>query len=69
MQDVIQTIEIPIEKISIIGDLYLPCDAKALIIFAHGSGSSRFSPCNQLYLVQLIYLKNQVHWNKLRSLQ
>lgn len=29
------------------GDLYLPKQAQKLIVFAHGSGSSRFSPRNQ----------------------
>jgi putative phosphoribosyl transferase len=29
------------------GDLSLPSDARALVLFAHGSGSSRFSPRNR----------------------
>jgi len=36
------------------GDLTLPPDAKALVIFAHGSGSSRFSPRNRFVASQLV---------------
>ncbi|HEX7359367.1 MAG TPA: dienelactone hydrolase family protein [Bryobacteraceae bacterium] len=32
----------------IAGDLAIPWNAKALVVFAHGSGSSRFSPRNRL---------------------
>lgn len=53
MKDVIQTIEIPINTIQITGDISLPSKAIALIIFAHGSGSSRFSPRNQYVAKQL----------------
>lgn len=42
-----QCIEIPVAKGIIHGDLIFPSDAKAIIIFAHGSGSSRHSPRNQ----------------------
>jgi putative phosphoribosyl transferase len=38
-------IRIPVEEID--GDLALPDDARGLIVFAHGSGSSRFSPRNR----------------------
>jgi len=41
-----QHIEIPVAKGTLKGDLELPAKAKALIIFAHGSGSSRLSPRN-----------------------
>ncbi len=47
------TIDIPINQISITGDIYIPNAAKAIIIFAHGSGSSRFSPRNQYVAKQL----------------
>lgn len=53
MQNIMQTIDIPINQISITGDICLPSDAKAIIIFAHGSGSSRFSPRNQYVAKQL----------------
>jgi len=38
-------VRIPAEEIA--GDLVLPDDARGLIVFAHGSGSSRFSPRNR----------------------
>lgn len=51
--DISFTIKIPIESIAIIGDLYIPSATKAIIVFAHGSGSSRFSPRNQFVAKQL----------------
>ena len=40
-------ISIETEEGSIHGDLIVPANAKAVVLFAHGSGSSRFSPRNQ----------------------
>ena len=44
-------VRIPIDKESreekIEGNLTIPKSSKSLVIFAHGSGSSRFSPRNQ----------------------
>lgn len=40
-------LHIPVDNIILKGDLQVPSDAKALIIFSHGSGSSRKSPRNQ----------------------
>lgn len=39
-------IDIPADNISLEGELVLPQDARAVVLFAHGSGSSRFSPRN-----------------------
>ena len=52
---VIQEMEVPIEddKVSLTGDLNLVANGKGLIIFAHGSGSSRKSPRNQLVASEL----------------
>lgn len=44
----IKTVEIAINHINLPGSLFLPLKAKQLVIFAHGSGSSRFSPRNLL---------------------
>lgn len=41
-----QTVIIPINSIKIEGDLVMPKEAKGIVLFAHGSGSSRFSPRN-----------------------
>ncbi|MBY0501678.1 MAG: dienelactone hydrolase family protein [Alphaproteobacteria bacterium] len=40
-------VDIPLQDIPLEGNLVLPNEAKSLIIFVHGSGSSRFSPRNQ----------------------
>jgi dienelactone hydrolase len=41
------TIRLPIDNEQLSGDLSVPENAKGLILFAHGSGSSRHSPRNQ----------------------
>jgi putative phosphoribosyl transferase len=46
-------IEIPVSAGAIYGDLIVPLEAKGLVIFAHGSGSSRHSPRNQ-YVAQAL---------------
>src|SRR6266513_1881351 len=38
---------IPAGKVALAGDLTVPAAARGLVIFAHGSGSSRRSPRNQ----------------------
>jgi putative phosphoribosyl transferase len=38
---------IPLEEVKLAGELNLPPDASSLVLFAHGSGSSRHSPRNQ----------------------
>jgi dienelactone hydrolase len=40
-------VSIPIRGVNLAGDLAVPPNAKGLVIFAHGSGSSRHSPRNQ----------------------
>jgi len=40
-------LNIPIEGVTLKGDLRVPDDAKGLVIFSHGSGSSRKSPRNR----------------------
>lgn len=41
-----KTIQIPINSIQLEGMLAIPDGAKGLVVFAHGAGSSRFSPRN-----------------------
>jgi dienelactone hydrolase len=41
------TVEIPVLGGSVAGDLMCPADARGLVVFAHGSGSSRMSTRNQ----------------------
>lgn len=42
-----QALRIPVGAATIDADLTLPSDASGLVLFAHGSGSSRFSPRNR----------------------
>ena len=39
-------IQIPVDSLTLEGEIHLPQEAKGIVIFAHGSGSSRFSPRN-----------------------
>ncbi len=41
-------IEIPLPEASLTGNLNIPVNADSVVIFAHGSGSSRLSPRNRL---------------------
>jgi len=40
------SVQIPAGQIELEGELALPASAKGVVLFAHGSGSSRFSPRN-----------------------
>jgi putative phosphoribosyl transferase len=40
-------VRIPVDEANIEGNLTVPSEAKGVVVFAHGSGSSRFSPRNQ----------------------
>lgn len=42
-----KALKIPIDKLNLEGILIVPKNSKSLVIFAHGSGSSRLSPRNQ----------------------
>lgn len=42
------TLFISLENVQLKGDISVPEDANALVLFAHGSGSSRLSPRNQM---------------------
>jgi dienelactone hydrolase len=42
-----ENIIIPVNKIHLEGNLHIPKDAKGIVLFAHGSGSSRFSSRNR----------------------
>jgi len=41
-----QLVQIPVDSIKLEGSLALPIQTQGLVVFAHGSGSSRFSPRN-----------------------
>jgi putative phosphoribosyl transferase len=40
-------LKIPVGNVEVEGNMFLPEQAQGLVVFAHGSGSSRFSPRNQ----------------------
>jgi putative phosphoribosyl transferase len=40
-------VDIPAGEVELAGDLAVPADTRGLVVFAHGSGSSRFSPRNR----------------------
>lgn len=42
-----QLVTIPADQVSLEGELVIPQGAKGIVLFAHGSGSSRHSPRNQ----------------------
>lgn len=46
------TLRIPVGDIEVQGNLTLPPDAFCIVVFVHGSGSSRFSPRNQYVATQ-----------------
>jgi len=49
----VRTIEVAGGDVSLAGDLTFPAGAEAIVLFAHGSGSSRSSPRNRLVATQL----------------
>lgn len=47
------TVDLNIGDVTLSGTLHIPTNAKGIVIFAHGSGSSRFSPRN-LYVAKVL---------------
>jgi putative phosphoribosyl transferase len=47
------TVKIPADQVELDGELILPLSAKGVVLFAHGSGSSRFSPRNT-YVAEIL---------------
>jgi putative phosphoribosyl transferase len=48
------TVKISVGKVIVEGNLTIPHNARGLVLFAHGSGSSRFSPRNQFVSKQFV---------------
>src|SRR5215831_11216856 len=46
--DELRSVQIRSGAVSLAGDLAVPPQARRIVIFAHGSGSSRFSPRNRV---------------------
>lgn len=56
-----EQISIPVGKVHLDGELIFPEDAKGLVIFSHGSGSSRHSPRNA-------FVAGRLHEKKMATL-
>lgn len=52
-----KSLQIPAGRVIINGNLVVPLNSRSLVIFAHGSGSSRFSPRNN-FVAQHLQKKN-----------
>jgi putative phosphoribosyl transferase len=46
-------VQIPVAGVILDGDLVVPADAAGVVVFAHGSGSSRHSPRNRMVAAKL----------------
>jgi putative phosphoribosyl transferase len=46
-------VAVPMDGVVLAGDLCIPRNAKGVVVFAHGSGSSRFSPRNR-YVAEVL---------------
>ncbi len=58
MEECIQTeVNIPVDHVILKGELTIPAAARAIVIFSHGSGSSRFSKRNR-QVAAFLQLKN-----------
>jgi dienelactone hydrolase len=53
MSSVIQKVRIPLQAAALDGDLQFPKQGHGMVVFAHGSGSSRHSPRNRLVADEL----------------
>jgi len=51
------SISIPVDRGAIVGDLVIPANANGIVLFAHGSGSGRFSSRNR-YVAQSLNADN-----------
>ena len=52
-----KSIEIPLKEVTLKGELTIPKDADGVVIFSHGSGSSRFSPRNK-FVAEMLHQQN-----------
>jgi putative phosphoribosyl transferase len=53
LQSISTSVKIPLNGAAMYGDLQIPAEALGLVIFVHGSGSSRFSVRNRYVAEQL----------------
>src|SRR6266536_2339201 len=55
-------VKITLAKVTLGGELIIPQKAKGLVIFSHGSGSSRFSPRNKMVAERLQRFEPVTEW-------
>jgi pimeloyl-ACP methyl ester carboxylesterase len=48
-----ERVQIPVDQVVLAADVVVPESARGVVVFAHGSGSSRHSPRNQLVAAEL----------------
>ncbi|MEU2280948.1 alpha/beta family hydrolase [Streptomyces sp. NPDC013178] len=48
-----QLVRVPVDRGALTGELVAPASARAVVLFAHGSGSSRHSPRNRMVAAEL----------------
>lgn len=56
LKEIYNTVEIQLDDVSLLGNLAIPENATAIVIFSHGSGSSRLSPRNN-YVARILQQK------------
>jgi dienelactone hydrolase len=49
----VDLVSLPVDDVELIGDLTVPWEAGGVVLFAHGSGSSRLSPRNRYVAAEL----------------
>jgi pimeloyl-ACP methyl ester carboxylesterase len=50
----LRSLTLPLDDVTLAGDLSIPPAARGLVVFAHGSGSGRFSPRNRAVAEELV---------------
>src|SRR2546423_10060521 len=53
MAETVEAVRVPAGRVTLDGDLALPPEARGVVLFAHGSGSSRFSGRNR-YVAEVL---------------
>ena len=52
-RDIERTVTVPVGEVTLEGTIAIPANANGIVLFAHGSGSSRFSPRNRYVALSL----------------
>lgn len=60
-EEIERTVLVRIDKVGLEGNLVIPEGAKGIVLFAHGSGSSRLSPRNRYVAGELNKIPGASH--------